>query len=242
MEGDKNIKNIFFITSYQQKMINEYKIYINTKEQNEYFSIKEEIDGKEYYVFINKIEISLKEKVNQKFKIPIEIEEITSKKKNEYILEIEYNEKYCDFLIDYSIKTIKESFSFQLYWIKFLNWILRRQLINENISYNFRYYFFYKYLFEEKYDINKNNNYYMQLSQCFIEEIIKNKEVSINIQIILSILLCSLYEKEAFSLFFKLKIKIKKIDFSDNFYLISNDIFFSQIKDCLEKLKTKNIK
>ena len=85
------LKIFFFITSYQEKMANEYIIYINKRDQKNYFFIEEEIEGKKYCIYINKIEKSLKEKTNGIFEIPIEIEEKSNGKKekrNEYNLKI----------------------------------------------------------------------------------------------------------------------------------------------------------
>ena len=57
----KKTKTIFFITSYEEEMINKYQIKINEKEQNDYKSIKQEINKGNYVVFINEVEGILNE-------------------------------------------------------------------------------------------------------------------------------------------------------------------------------------
>ena len=155
-------KSIFFITSYKDSMLNKYIININKKEQNQYLSFPKEINGKKYSIFINEIDIP--SELNDYIKILIEIMERKSNKKreiNEYILEKEYNQEKCIFLFNYSLKTIKEDFVFELYWHKLIApWNKPDKFINEDISNNEKFCFFFNYLLSSKEDIDKFNNYY----------------------------------------------------------------------------------
>ena len=240
-------KSIFFITSYKDSMLNKYIININKKEQNQYLSFPKEINGKKYSIFINEIDIP--SELNDYIKILIEIMERKSNKKreiNEYILEKEYNQEKCIFLFNYSLTTIKEKFVFELYWHKRIApWNKPDKFINEDISNNEKFCYFFNYLLSSKEDIDKFNNYYTQLSQSFIKEIEKNKEQdSINIEIVISILISSLYEKKNFSSFYDLKLKEKNIELLNNMNLISSlkEHFLSHIIKIIEILKKKEDK
>ena len=107
-------KNIFFITSYEDSMLDKYIIKINDKEQNQYISFPKEDNGKKYSIFVNEIDIP--SELNENIKIPIEIMERKSNEKiekNQYILEKEYNQEKCIFLFNYSLIKIKEEIVFE---------------------------------------------------------------------------------------------------------------------------------
>ena len=161
---------------------------------------------------------------------------------NEYTLEIKNNQEQCIFLINYSLKAKKEDFKLSLLslFLPFLN--NPQKFINEyNISNNAKFCYFFFYIFNKfDNDIKNYYSYYIKISESFIKEIEKNKEKeSINIEVIISILISSLYEKPIFSSFNKLKLKEKKIDSVNNMNLISyfKDHFLSYIIKSIEFLK-----
>ena len=239
MEGQKAI---FFITSYEDSMINKYIININNKDQKKYYKIKKEYNGKQYSIFINEIDIS--SKLNENIEIPIEIiksKSNSSKEINKYSLEIKDNQEQYTFLFNYSLKAIKEDFVFELYWIKsVLPWHNPEIFINVDILNYKKFNYFFYFLLSCKDDIDNYKNYYIRLSRSYIEEIENNKEQeSINIEIIISILISSLYDEKKFSIFYHLKLKDKKIDYLNNINLISSfkEQYCSMIIKIMEILK-----
>ena len=71
---------VFFSTSYHEKMLEEYKIFIQDKKQEDYFSFKKG----DYVIFINELKLSSDK--NKEIKI-----KITDKNNLENIYKIESN-------------------------------------------------------------------------------------------------------------------------------------------------------
>ena len=192
-------------------MIDEYEILINNKNQNQFFLMKKEKKGISYFIFINEIEAIPNDK--GKIIIPIIIYEkknpnkknLNNNAENNYIIEIDINEKSCLFLFDYSLKPINENYKF----IKIVFFQDRQKLFNEDFSIFEKFFFFYNNLLGTKTDISLCNQYYIELSNSFIKQIKKSKEKeTINIELIIFILIISLYEKNFFSFTYLIYLNI----------------------------------
>lgn len=241
----ENKKCIFFITSYKDEMLNDYQILINNKNQEQYFLIKIIKKGISYSIFINEIE-AIPYKTG-KIIIPIVIKKRKKQKNyynnyesNNYNIEIDINEKSYLFLFDYSLIIIKENLSFIKFLFPFQN---RQKLINEYFSI-FEKFVFFIIVLNSKTKNSLFYEYYFELSKTLIEHIKKYKEKeSINIELLIYILIFSLYKKNFFPFTSLIELNIN-IDYSnENFNLISSNkgVFFSQIMKLLNELYKKNI-
>ena len=97
--------NCYFLTSYTKKILNNYNIFINEKDQSNFFKI----ENTEYFIYVNKINIS-KEKAELSDEISIKIQ---NEKEENNIYKIKLNlEKYKKtlsvFLFDYNLVNISE--------------------------------------------------------------------------------------------------------------------------------------
>ena len=97
--------NFYFLTSYTKKILNNYNIFINEKDQSNFFKI----ENTEYFIYVNKINIS-KEKAELSDEIRIKIQ---NEKEENNIYKIKLNlEKYKKtlsvFLFDYNLDNISE--------------------------------------------------------------------------------------------------------------------------------------
>ena len=243
----KKTKTIFFITSYEEEMINKYQIKINEKEQNDYKSIKQEINKGNYVVFINEVEGILNE--NKKIEISIKIKEINDKydkqKVNKYLIVIEPNENSCMFLFNYNLKIIEENINniksyFRHYFYYFYDKD-RAYLINEKISKNQKFYFFYNYLLDNKSYNTETKAYYIELSKNFLDEIEKDKEKE---EINIDTLLCILAPLHEINFSLKLNFKDLKIkfDFKNTNFIDKKDLFLTDFLLSLKKLNNKELK
>ena len=240
----ENKKCIFFITSYKDEMLNDYQILINNKNQEQYFLIKIIKKGISYSIFINEIE-AIPYKTG-KIIIPIVIKKRKKQKNyynnyesNNYNIEIDINEKSYLFLFDYSLIIIKENLSFIKFLFPFQN---RQKLINEYFSI-FEKFVFFIILLNSKTKNSLFYEYYFELSKTLIEHIKKYKEKeSINIELLIYILIFSLYKENFFPFTSLIELNIN-IDYSnENFNLIfsNRDKYLPQVMNLLDILKKIN--
>ena len=166
---------VFFSTSYHEKMFEEYKIYIQDKQQEDYFSFKKG----DYVIFINELKLSSDK--NKEIKI-----KITDKNNLENIYKIKYNyDQDIIFLLDYDLEEISKAFKYvNINSLTF--WRNDRKYINENFSFHENFSFFFNYLLKEKEDIAKYKKIYKELIRTYLEKI---KDENIPIDIAISILI-----------------------------------------------------
>ena len=142
--------SIIFVTSYNNDILNTYKIFINDNEQSAFYSI-EKGDKK---IFVNEIIL------NGKNEIIIKIQ--YQKKVNRYKMELDIKkEKKIYFLLNYKIESIQNDIGM----IKMIKWKFfwknENIYINEDFSLLDKFSFIYEYLLKKKNDIFQRRKSYI---------------------------------------------------------------------------------
>ena len=233
---------IIFLTSYDQSMLDQYKIRINNQEQNEFYLIEKE--RTKFYsivnqkIFVNVIKLS-KDDINNGIIIDIEYDQTTT---NSYKMNIDNleNGKNIYFLFDYELQCLKKEMLY-INWKSFLFWHNQNKYINEEFSFADKFSFFFYYLLQKYDDVfnQENNKFYTELVDTFRKDYIFKDTLHIDIDIVISILIIynqrfqdfiGVIHKKKFIYNYNKLINIKNFN---NIYLIG-------IKKCLEKLKSEN--
>ena len=213
---------VFFSTSYHEKMLEEYKIFIQDKQQEDYFSFKKG----DYVIFINELKLSSDK--NKEIKI-----KITDKNNLENIYKIKSNyDKDIIFLLDYDLEEISKAFKY-ININSLIIWRNDRKYINENFSFHENFSFFFSYLLKEKEDIAKYKKIYKELIRTYLEKI-KDENIPIDIAISILIIYQELKDLDEY-----LSI-IKRIEKNSECGIIKikvyKDFYLKEICNCLRKL------
>ena len=220
--------NVFFLTSYLKKMLIDYKIFIQGKNQKEFYFMEKG----EYIIFINEINLPLNKE--KRIEIIIENEE---DEKNIYNIKNNFGNNTI-FLFNYELDKLETELNFiKINYIFF--WTNDEKYINENFSAHEKFSFFYRYLLSSRDDIGKYKLIYYELINAYLKEI-KDDKIPIDIGISILIIFQELkYFDEYLSL-------IKKIDKKSEYDFINlkehENIFLKEIINCLQKLLLFNNK
>ena len=239
-------RNIFFLTSYNKELFDDYTIVINEKNQSEY----RHFEVGDIIIYVN--ELKLKE--NSEINIYIEDKK---KNKNEYLLKPNLkDDETIYFLFNYDLNIVDKK-------IKVLNldsiffWKNDEKYLNKFSSNNLKFSIFYRYLFNKEKEIEKNKNLYFNLIETFLQikeknndkfQFLENEDDYLPIDIIISILiiyaeldeknsqkyknLSELFSKiKSFSKRIKSHMEVKIIQIKEN-----EDFYINGITKCLNKL------